>query len=82
MNRTHSESAPNDERLAAMIKRGEDFVRCGGDDEAEAMLAALHCLARYRKALREIAAGDGYYGAMACEYKRIAKAALAEASNG
>lgn len=37
---------------------------------------------KMRKALEQIAAGDGYYGAQAHEYKLIAKAALAEVSHG
>lgn len=33
----------------------------------------------YHEALQQIAAGDGYYGAQAREYKQIAQAALASA---
>jgi hypothetical protein len=46
------------------------------DDLADAIPA----IAAMRKALEQIAAGDGVYGAQAYEYKEIARAALAKAT--
>ena len=38
--------------------------------------ALLEEVARLREALRQIASGEGYYGAQASEYKSIARQAL------
>lgn len=44
------------------------------------LATAINCHGELMEALRKIAAGEGYYGLQAREYKDIAKAAIASAT--
>lgn len=49
-------------------------------DWAINLVTAINCHEELLEALRKIAAGDGYYGLQAREYKAIAKAAIVSAA--
>lgn len=55
------------------------YVAMGRQDSEWAinLVTAINCHEELMEALRKIAAGEGYYGLQAREYKDIAKAAIA-----
>jgi hypothetical protein len=57
------------------------YVAIGPQDSEWAvnLVTAVNCHQELLDALRKIAAGEGYYGLQAREYKDIAKAAIASA---
>lgn len=79
-----SEAAKREQALQAFAREGvalfKEFERSSREEQIQT-LWGLACDAAkteaYGKALKEIAAGEGYYGAQAREYKTIAKTALA-----
>jgi hypothetical protein len=56
---------------------GDRLKQCLEEKETEGYPGIAHDFETIRLALEKIAAGDGYYGMQAREYKEIARAALA-----